>query len=151
MSKTEAMLEELAAPVCEEMGVYIYDSEYKKEGENYYLRLYIDKDGGVTIEDCENVSRKLNDILDEKDFISEAYIFEVSSPGMDRKLSRDWHFEKAIGQDVELKLFAPFEGSKLLTGTLTGYDHSLISLKTGDRVIRIEKGKTSSVRLAVEF
>ncbi len=151
MSKTEVIFEELAAPVCEEEGVYIYDSEYKKEGGNYYLRLFIDKEGGVTIDDCERVSRRLNDILDEKDFIPEAYIFEVSSPGMDRKLSRDWHFEKAIGCDVEIKLFAPFEGSKVLEGTLVGYDHSLISLKVGERVIRIEKGKTSSVRLAVKI
>ncbi len=151
MSKTEVIFEELAAPVCEEEGVYIYDSEYKKEGGNYYLRLFIDKEGGVTIDDCERVSRRLNDILDEKDFIPEAYIFEVSSPGMDRKLSRDWHFEKAIGCDVEIKLFAPFEGSKVLEGTLVGYDHALISLKVGERVIRIEKGKTSSVRLAVKI
>ncbi len=151
MSKTEAVLEELAAPVCEELGVYIYDSEYKKEGGEYYLRLFIDKDGGVTIDDCENVSRLLNEILDEKDYVPDAYIFEVSSPGIDRKLTRDWHFEKAIGSDVEIKLFAPFEGSKLLSGTLVGYDHSLISLKMGERVVRIERGKTSSVRMAFKF
>lgn len=151
MSKAEAILEELAAPVCEEMGVYVYDCEYKKEGGSYYLRLFIDKDGGVTIDDCENVSRKVNDLLDEKDPIPEAYIFEVSSPGMDRKLTRDWHFEKALGSEVDIKLFAPFEGSKALSGILTGYDHNLITLKVGERVLHIEKGKTSSVRLAIKF
>ena len=151
MSKTEALLEELAGPVCEEFGVYIYDCEYKKEGGEYYLRLFIDKDGGVTIDDCESVARVLSDILDEKDPIQEAYFFEVSSPGIDRKLTRDWHFEKAMGQEIELKLFAPFEGSKVLSGILCGYDHALISLKIGERVVRIEKGKTSSVRMAVKL
>ncbi len=151
MAKNEAMLEEIASPICEELGVYVYECEYKKEGGDYYLRLFIDKDGGVTIEDCENVSRRVNDKLDELNPISEAYIFEVSSPGIDRKLTRDWHFEKALGKEVDLKLFAPFEGSKTLTGTLVGYDHSLLSIKLGERVVRIEKGKTSSIRLAITF
>lgn len=151
MAKNEVLLEEIATPICSEFGVYVYECEYKKEGGNYYLRLFIDKDGGVTIEDCENVSRKVNDKLDELDPIKEEYIFEVSSPGMDRKLTRDWHFEKALGKEVDLKLFAPFEGSKTLTGILTGYDHSLLSIQIGDRVVRIEKGKTSSVRLAINF
>lgn len=151
MAKNEVLLEEIATPICEELGVYVYECEYKKEGGDYYLRLYIDKDGGVTIDDCENVSRKVNDKLDELNPISEAYIFEVSSPGIDRKLTRDWHFEKALGKEVDLKLFAPFEGSKAITGTLVGYDHSLLSVKIGERVVRIEKGKTSSVRLAITF
>jgi ribosome maturation factor RimP len=151
MSKAESILEELAAPVCEEMGVYIYSCEYKKEGGNYYLRLFIDKDGGVTIEDCENVSRRVNELLDEKDPIPEAYIFEVSSPGMDRKLTRDWHFEKVIGSEVDVKLFAPIDGSKQLTGILAGYDSGLITLKVGEQVLHIEKGKTSSVRLSINF
>lgn len=151
MSKAETVLEELAKPVCEEYGCYVYDCEYKKEGENFYLRLFIDKDGGVTIDDCENVSRKLSELLDEKDPINEAYIFEVSSPGMDRALTRPWHFEKAIGCDVTLRLFAPLEGSKELCGTLLGFDHGLITLKTDKKVLHIEKGKTSSVRLAINF
>lgn len=151
MAKVEVLLEEIAQPICDQEGVYIYECEYKKEGGSFYLRLFIDKDGGVTIEDCENVSRKVNEKLDELDPIKEEYIFEVSSPGIDRKLTRDWHFEKAIGKEVDLKLFAPFEGSKTLTGILTGYDHSLLSLDLGGRIVRIEKGKTSSVRLAFKF
>ncbi len=151
MAKNEVLLEELAAPICEECGVYVYECEYKKEGGSYYLRLFIDKDGGVTIEDCENVSRKVNEKLDELNPIDDAYIFEVSSPGIDRKLTRDWHFEKAIGKEIEIKLFAPFEGSKVLTGVLTGYDHSLLSVKLGDKVVKIEKGKASSIKLAFTF
>lgn len=151
MAKIEAVLEELAAPVCAQEGVYIYECEYKKEGGSYYLRLFIDKDGGVTIDDCERVSRLLNEKLDELDPIKEEYIFEVSSPGIDRKLTRDWHFEKAIGKEVDIKLFAPFEGSKTLSGVLVGYDHALLSIDLGEKTVRIEKGKTSSVRLAFKF
>lgn len=151
MAKIEAILEEIAAPICEQEGVYIYECEYKKEGGSYYLRLFIDKDGGVTIDDCERVSRIVNEKLDELDPIKEEYIFEVSSPGIDRKLTRDWHFEKALGKEIDIKLFAPFEGSKTLTGVLTGYDHALLSVDLGEKVVRIEKGKTSSVRLAFKF
>ena len=151
VSKAEKILEELAAPICEEAGVYVYDCEYKKEGADYYLRLFIDKDGGVNIEDCEKVSRAVSDALDREDPIEEAYIFEVSSPGIDRKLSRDWHFEKAIGSEIELKLFAPIDGKKTISGVLLGYDHSLITLDVEGKVMRIEKGKTSSVRMAARF
>lgn len=151
MSKAEKILEELAAPICEEAGVYVYDCEYKKEGGEYYLRLFIDKDGGVTIEDCEKVSRAVSDALDKEDPIDEGYIFEVSSPGIDRRLSRDWHFEKAKGGEVELKLFAPIDGKKTISGVLLGYDHGLITIEADGKVMRIEKGKTSSVRMAVRF
>lgn len=151
MAKNEALLEEIAAPVCEEFGVYVYECEYKKEGGEYYLRLFIDKDGGVTIEDCENVSRKVNEKLDALDPIKEAYIFEVSSPGMDRKLTRSWHFEKALGKDVDVKLFAPILGSKALTGTLTDYDDNSLTIIVDEKTITIEKSKASSIRLAIKF
>ena len=152
MAKAEAVLEKEAAPICEKHGVYVYDAEYKKEGGSYVLRLYIDKDGGVGIEDCEKVSRELSDMLDEKlSFIKDPYVFEVSSPGMDRKLSRDWHFEKAIGKNVDIKTFAPFNGSKAFTAKLLGYDHGVLSLELNGERVMLEKGKTSSVRLTVEF
>ncbi|MDO4562955.1 MAG: ribosome maturation factor RimP [Clostridia bacterium] len=151
MSKIERDLELLARDVCEPMGIYVYETEYKREGQDNYLRLYIDREGGVNIEDCENVSRLIDPQLDALDPIGEAYIFEVSSPGLDRKLSRDWHFEKVIGHDVELKLFAPFEGSKMLEGNLLGYDHGLITLKRGEETLRIEKGKVAVARLAVKL
>lgn len=152
MAKAEIVLEKEAAPVCERNGVYIYDTEYKKEGGSYVLRLYIDKDGGVTIDDCESVSREINAVLDEKlSFISEPYMFEVSSPGLDRKLTRDWHFEKAIGKNVDIKTFAPLKGSKAFTAKLLGYDHGVISLELDGEKIMLEKGKTASVRLSVEI
>ncbi len=152
MAKAEAVLEKLAGPVCDENGVYIYDAEYVKEGGSYYLRLYIDKDGGVDVDDCERVSVALNDLLDtELDFIKDPYIFEVSSPGLDRRLRRDWHFEKAVGKNVDIKTFAPFMGSKSFTAKLLGYDHGVISLELNGERVMLEKGKTASIRLAVEF
>lgn len=152
MAKAEVVLEKEAASICEENGVYIYDVEYKKEGGSYVLRLYIDKDGGVAIDDCEAVSRALNPILDEKlSFIADPYVFEVSSPGMDRRLSRDWHFEKVIGKNVDIKTFAPFNGSKAFTAKLLGFDHGVLSLEKDGQRVMLEKGKTASVRLSVEI
>ncbi len=151
MAKIETVLEELATPICEALGVYVYECEYKKEGGSYFLRLFIDKDGGVTIEDCENVSREVNEKLDALDPIKEEYIFEVSSPGIDRKLTRDWHFEKALGKEVDVKLYAPIENSKALSGILTAHDNDTISISYGEKIINIEKSKASSIRLAFNF
>ncbi len=151
LSKYEAWLEEVATPICEELGVFVYECEYKKEGSDYYLRLFIDKDTGVTIDDCEKVSRAVNEKLDAVNPIEEAYIFEVSSPGIDRKLTRPWHYEKALGKDVDVKLFAPINKSKVLEGTLTAFDDVSLTVDTGKEIIQIEKNKASSVRLAVKF
>ncbi|MBQ3022057.1 MAG: ribosome maturation factor RimP [Clostridia bacterium] len=151
MAKIDEALEKIAADVCERHGVYIYNTEYKKEGSEYFLRLYIDKDGGVTIEDCENVSREISPLLDDLTFIKEAYIFEVSSPGIDRALTRDWHFEKVMGQEIDIKLFAPIEGKKEISGILTKYQNGEITVSVNDKEITIEKGKAASVRLAFTF
>lgn len=151
MAKIDEALEKLALDVCERHGVYIYNTEYKKEGSEYFLRLYIDKDGGVTIEDCENVSREISPMLDDLTFIKEAYIFEVSSPGIDRALTRSWHFEKVMGEEIEIKLFAPRDGKKEIVGTLTGYSDGNITVLENDKEITIEKSKAASVRLAFKF
>ena len=151
MAKADETLEKLALDVCERHGVYIYNTEYKKEGSEYYLRLFIDKDGGVTIEDCENVSREISPLLDDLTFIKEAYIFEVSSPGIDRALTRDWHFEKVMGEEIDIKLFAPLDGRKEITGVLTSYADGIITVKENDKEITIEKSKAASVRLAFKF
>ena len=151
MAKIDEALEKIAQGVCERHGVYIYNTEYKKEGSEYFLRLFIDKDGGVTIEDCENVSREISPMLDELTFIKEAYIFEVSSPGIDRALSRDWHFEKVMGEEIEIKLFAPIDGKKELNGILKGYQDGIITVEVSDKEITIEKSKAASVRLAFKF
>lgn len=151
MAKIDEALEKIAEDVCARHGVYVYDTEYKKEGSEYFLRLYIDKDGGVTIDDCENVSREISPMLDELTFIKDAYIFEVSSPGIDRALSRPWHFEKVLGEEIEIKLFAPLDGSKELCGVLKGYEDGIITLDMNGKEITIEKSKAASVRLAFKF
>lgn len=151
MSKTEAAFEEMALPVCRDAGVYIYDVEYKKESKDYYLRLFIDKDGGVSIDDCERVSRALNPLLDKTDIIKDAYIFEVSSPGVDRLLKRAWHYEKALGKDVCVKLFSPIDSKKELTGTLVGANEHTFTVKIDEKEITIEKKQAASVRLAFNF
>ena len=151
MAKIDEALEKLALDVCERHGVFIYDTEYKKEGSDYFLRLFIDKDGGVTIEDCENVSREISPLLDDLTFIKEAYIFEVSSPGIDRHLKKAWHFEKVIGEEIDIKLFAPIDGSKELTGILKEYDGDTITVEVNGKELKIDKSKASSIRLAFKF
>ena len=151
MAKIDEALEKLALPVCERHGVYIYNTEYKKEGSEYYLRLFIDKDGGVTIEDCESVSREISPMLDDLTFIKDAYIFEVSSPGIDRVLSRPWHFEKVMGQEIDIKLFAAIDGKKEISGVLKAYSDGEITVVANDKEIIIENGKAASVKLAFKF
>ena len=151
MAKIDEALEKIALDVTKRHGVYIYSTEYKKEGSEYYLRLFIDKDGGVTIEDCENVSREISPLLDELTFIKEAYIFEVSSPGIDRALTRDWHFEKVMGEEIDIKLFAPIDGKKELSGILKNYADGIITVEAFGKEITIEKSKAASIRLAFKF
>ena len=125
-SKTETLL----APIAAANGVEIYDVEYVKEGADWYLRAYIDKPGGVNIQDCENVSRALSDALDVEDFIADAYILEVSSPGLGRTLKKDKHLEKSIGMQVELKTYKPIEKCKDFSGVLKSYDADTVTIET---------------------
>ena len=147
----EAVCEKLLAPIADANGVYIYDVEYVKEGSEYYLRAYIDKDGGVNINDCENVSRALSDVLDEEDPIPDAYILEVSSPGLGRTLKKDKHFEKSLGEEVELKLYKALDKQKEFSGILKGFDADTLTIETsdGDRVFKRED--VALVRLALDF
>ena len=149
MSKVEKIVWDAAAPIAERFGCSIYAVEYAKEGQNYFLRVFIDKDGGVGTDDCEAVSRALDPVLDELDPIENAYFLEISSPGLDRKLSRPEHFEAAVGKSVDIKLFSPIDGSKEITGILRGFDGKVISLETGSGIVEIEKQKASVVRLTV--
>lgn len=132
MSKGKAVenrTEELLAPIAEVNGVEIYDVEYLKEGSDWYLRAYIDKPEGVNIQDCENVSRALSDKLDEVDFIDDAYILEVSSPGLGRTLKKDKHLEKSLGEKVELRLYKPRDKQKEFTGILRSFDADSIIIE----------------------
>ena len=147
----EERVEAMLAPIAEANGVRIYDVEYVKEGSDYYLRCYIDKDGGVTIDDCEAVSRSLSDALDADDFIPDAYILEVSSPGLGRVLKKDKHLQKSIGQEVEIKLFKPIEKCKDFAGILTAFDEKEITIRDGDVSRTFERSTIALIRLALDF
>ena len=122
----EAKAESLLGPIVERVGVNIYDVEYVKEGTDWYLRVYIDKPEGVNIIDCEKVSRALSDALDKEDFIPDAYILEVSSPGLGRTLKKDKHLQKSIGMEVEVKLFKAIDKQKDFTGYLESFNDEVI-------------------------
>lgn len=117
-----AVVKELITPMADEMGYYLWDVEFVKEGADKYLRITIDNEDGITIEDCEKFHRAIDPLLDEADPISEAYILEVSSPGIERELKTPMHIEACEGWDVEVKLYAPKNGSKVFRGVLMGYD-----------------------------
>lgn len=146
-SKTEALL----LPIAEENGVEIYDVEYVKEGADWYLRAYIDKAEGVNINDCENVSRALSDALDKEDFIEDAYILEVSSPGLGRTLKKDKHLEKSLGCQVEIKTYKPIEKCKEFEGELKAYDAETITVETKNGEMVFAKSDVALIRLAFDF
>lgn len=147
----EAKTEEILLPIAQKYGVSIYDVEYVKEGSDYYLRAYIDKPEGVNINDCENVSRALSDALDQADFIPEAYILEVSSPGLGRTLKKDRHFEKSMGLDVEIKLFKAMDGCKEFEGTLTGFDSESVTISVEGKEQTFSRSEIAIIRLALDF
>ena len=150
MAKVEKIVWQAAEPIVKDCGCSVYDVEFVKEGQNYFLRIFIDKVGGVSTDDCERVSRAIDPVIDEIDPIEPAYYLEVSSPGLDRKLSRDEHFKSAIGLLVDLKLFAPINGSRELTATLLGYESGVMDLRLSDgSELKLEKQKASSVRLKI--
>lgn len=145
-TRTEALL----LPIAEANGVEIYDIEYVKEGSDWYLRAYIDKPEGVNIVDCENVSRALSEVLDREDFIQEAYILEVSSPGLGRTLKKDKHLEKSIGKEVDIRLYKPMDGSKEFTGTLVRFDKESITI-SAEEEITFMRTDIALIRLAFDF
>ncbi len=147
----EKKTEEMLVPIAEKVGVRIYDVEYVKEGSDYYLRAYIDKDDGVTIDECEAVSRALSDELDKNDFIADAYILEVSSPGLGRTLKKDRHLEYSLGEEVEIKLYKPIDGTKDYEGTLKSYDKDSITLTTPDRDFTFLRKDIAVIRLKLDF
>ncbi|MDE6107400.1 MAG: ribosome maturation factor RimP [Oscillospiraceae bacterium] len=149
MSKVTDTVTQLALPAVEAAGCSLWDVEYVKEAGVWYLRLYIDKPGGVSIDDCEAVSRPVSDLLDEVDPIEGSYTFEVSSAGADRVLRKPEHFEAYLGSEVEVKLYRAQEGRKELVGTLTAYEDGGVTLQTpaGEKVL--QKQDIAQVRLYV--
>lgn len=140
-----------AEPVVQENGCELWDVEYVREGGEMFLRLYIDKEGGVDISDCEKISRAIDPILDEKDPIPDSYRFEVCSAGLERTLKRPSDFERFMGADVLVRLFTPKDGSKEYAGVLAGYDDGAVTVSVGETQIRFEKPEIALVRLRVDF
>ncbi len=149
--KVEDIVFDLAKPIIDRNNFELVEIEYKKEGADWYLRVYIDKEGGITIDDCESVSRELSDLLDEADPIEQSYIFEVSSPGIDRPLKTDRDYEKNNGKLVEVKLFSPLDGKKALEGILKGHNKEIVEIETDGKDIQIEKSSIALIRPLIKL
>ena len=149
--KVTEQVAQFAEPVVQAHGCTLWGVEYVREGGEWFLRLYIDKDGGVDISDCEAISRALDPILDEKDPVPDSYNFEVCSAGLERVLKRPGDFEQFLGSMVLVRLYKPVDGRKEIVGTLTGYEDGAVTVTVNDRPVRFEKNEVALVRLYVEF
>ena len=146
-SKTEALI----MPVLSENNFELVDVEFVKEAGNYYLRAYIDKEGGINIDDCELVSRRLSELLDENDFIPEAYILEVSSPGLGRQLKKDKDFVRENGKEVDVKLFKAVDGVKEFSGVLAGFNEKEIIINIDGKDVPYDRDNIAKISLAFDF
>ena len=148
----EQKTEEILLPIVEDNGFELVDVEYVKEGSTWYLRAYIDKPGGINIDDCEVVSRRLSDILDEKDYIDDAYILEVSSPGLGRPLKKEKDFKRSLGEEVEIRTYRMIDKQKEFTGILKDYDEKTVTIEMDDDTTKtFEKSDIALIRLAFDF
>ena len=151
MAKIEEKVEQLVKDPIEKLGYSLYDVEYVKEGPEYYLRIYIDKESGIDLNDCEKVSNEINEILDKADYIKEQYYLEVSSPGIERKLRKDKHLEQNISRNVEIKLFKKDNnGKKEYTGKLKAFNQEEIIIET-DKEITIERKNIAQIKTIYEW
>lgn len=148
----EQQTEELIMPIVTGFGFELVDVEYVKEAGTWYLRAYIDKPGGIAVDDCEAVSRKFSEILDEKDYIEDSYIFEVSSPGLGRPLKKEKDFARSLGEEVEVRTYRAIERQKEFTGILKAYDKDTVTIEYEDGTVQIfEKSDIALIRLALDF
>lgn len=147
MSKISEKAAEIARPIVERLGLRLWDTEYVKEAGEWYLRIYIDKDGGIDISDCEAVSREIDPLLDDADFIPGSYVFEVCSAGAERELKRPGDFEQFIGSEVEAKLYQPVDGRKSIVGTLEAYNDGDIMISGTE----LKKEQVAQVRLHISI
>lgn len=155
MSKVTETVEKLITPVLEELNIELVEVEFVKEGREYFLRIFIDKENGVDIEDCGNVSERVSVILDEVDPITHNYFLEVSSPGAERPLKKEADWLKAIGKNVYIKTYEPIENNKVFEGVLTSYDGTTVTvemkIKTRTKQVTLPFEKIANARLAVVF
>ena len=151
MAKVTDTVAALAIPVVEAAGCSLWDVEYVKEAGQWFLRLYIDEEGGISIEDCEAVSRPMSDLLDEADPIEGSYVFEVSSAGADRVLKTDAHFEQFMGAEVEVKLYRPRDGRKEFVGLLRTHNDGDVTVEINGEIAEFTKKEIALVRLYPRF
>ena len=149
--KVTELVASFAEPIVKQHGCELWDVEYVREGSEYFLRLYLDKEGGVDINDCEAISRAVDPILDEKDPIQGSYHFEVCSAGLERALKRPSDFERFMGSAVTVKLYRPRNGLKEIPGVLKGYADGCVTVEAGKETITFTKSEVALVRLRVEF
>lgn len=148
----EQRTEELLNPIIDRNGFELVDVEFVKEGGNWYLRAYIDKPGGINVDDCEKVSRELSDLLDETDFIEESYILEVSSPGLGRPLKKEKDFQRSLGKEVEIRTYRMVDKKKEFTGILVDYDKDTVTIEIENSERKtFDKGDIALIRLAFDF
>jgi ribosome maturation factor RimP len=153
MSKTkvEDVVFDICKPVTDKHNFELVEVEYKKEGGEWYLRIYIDKEGGINIDDCQTVSEEVSELLDEADPIDGAYIFEVSSPGIERPLKTERDYQKSMGKLVEAKLFAPVDGKKLIEGILIGYTEDTVELDQNNNKVVLDKKQIAIIKPVIVF
>lgn len=145
----EAKTEQLIQPLIDANNFELVDVEFVKEGSDWYLRVYIDKDGGITVDDCELISRAFNEILDREDYISEQYIFEVSSPGLMRPLKKEKDYKRSVGKLIDIKLYKPVDKCKEFTGVLDSYDKDTVTIKMDDDIQKtFDRSNLAMIRLA---
>ena len=148
----EKKAEALILPIINKNNYELVDVEFVREGSNWLLRAYVDKEGGFSGNDCEKVSREFSDLLDKEDFIEESYILEISSPGLGRPLKKDKDFERSIGEEVEVKLYKAFEEQKEFSGTLEAYDAQTVTIGFEDNTEKtFERKNIALIRLAIDF
>ncbi len=149
MSRISDIVAKMAAPAAEKLGLELWDVEYVREAGQWVLRIFIDKEGGVGIDDCEALSRILDPMLDEADPIPDSYVFEVSSAGAERELKRPSDFERFLGSPVEVRLYRAVDGAKTFAGTLKGYDGGAVTIECAGREYTFEKDQVAKVRLRI--
>jgi ribosome maturation factor RimP len=148
----ETRTEELITPILDRMNFELVDVEYVKEGGTWYLRAYIDKEGGITVNDCEAVAREMNEILDREDFVEDSYVFEVSSPGLGRPLKKEKDYIRSMGKEVEIRTYRAINREKEFYGILSAYDENTVTIKTEDETeMTFEKSDIALIRLAFDF
>ncbi len=151
-SKLELKIIEMAGPIALENGCYIYDVEYLKEGKQRFLRIFADKiDGRISLDECEAISRRLSEVLDKNDPIAENYVLEVSSPGIERRLRTPEHFEKSIGEMIDIGLYKAIDGNKLISGKLLAFDGEKITVETENEKVSIMQSETTVVKVHFDF